>query len=156
MLTLFCGGRGGGVNLCSSLWNRNVFSLNTFERSFYFIYLVSCCITISVVSFISHSYYRAHEQYGFCQAGTSSAIFDDILVMGSPGPMAWIGAVFVVGVSDDYFSRDKVTYQSPVTEPTAPVNKYSYLGRLLSDLKDFFFVFNLIISLMNLTCPVVN
>lgn len=71
---------------------------------------------------------RAHEQYGFCQAGTSSAIFDDILVMGSPGPMAWIGAVFVVGVSDDYFSRDKVTYQSPVTEPTAPVNKYSYLG----------------------------
>lgn len=71
---------------------------------------------------------RAHEQFGFCQAGTSGLITNDTLVVGSPGPHTWRGTVFVLSVLDDFLSRDKTMYYSPLTEDTAAIDKYSYLG----------------------------
>ncbi|KAK9501601.1 hypothetical protein O3M35_012297 [Rhynocoris fuscipes] len=71
---------------------------------------------------------RAHEQFGYCQAGTSGLIANDTLVVGSPGPFTWRGTIFVLSVLDDFLSRDKTMYYSPLTEETAPIDKYSYLG----------------------------
>ncbi|XP_037089062.1 integrin alpha-PS1-like isoform X3 [Pollicipes pollicipes] len=72
---------------------------------------------------------RAHEQYGYCQAGTSGLLTDDDnAVIGLPGPYTWRGTVFAVNISDAYLLRDKVQYFGPVTERTSPVDKYSYLG----------------------------
>jgi len=72
---------------------------------------------------------RAHEQYGYCQAGTSGLLLsDDSALIGTPGPYTWRGTVFVFSVSDDYLRRDKNLYYGPVVENDAPVDKYSYLG----------------------------
>lgn len=71
----------------------------------------------------------AHEQYGYCQAGTSGMLLDDdTAVIGTPGPYTWRGTVFVFSVSDDFLNRDKAFYYGPLTEHEAPVDKYSYLG----------------------------
>ncbi|XP_071446046.1 integrin alpha-PS1 isoform X1 [Hetaerina americana] len=70
---------------------------------------------------------RAHEQFGYCQAGTSGAVVDDDVVIGTPGPHTWRGTVFVKSVTDVYLERDKMTYFGPLQEG-APVDKYSYLG----------------------------
>lgn len=73
---------------------------------------------------------RAHEQYGYCQSGTSGMLLDDdTAVIGTPGPYTWRGTVFVFSVSDDYLNRDKGLYYGPVTEHESPVDKYSYLGK---------------------------
>ncbi|XP_060662145.1 integrin alpha-PS1 isoform X1 [Drosophila nasuta] len=72
---------------------------------------------------------RQHEDYGFCQAGTSGALLDDnSLVMGSPGPFTWRGAIFVTEVGGDYLTRDKFVYYSEHQDASSPVDKYSYLG----------------------------
>ncbi|KAJ9584377.1 hypothetical protein L9F63_021271, partial [Diploptera punctata] len=71
---------------------------------------------------------RAHEQYGYCQAGTSGLLMDDMAVIGSPGPYTWRGTVFVISVSDSYLTRDKTIYHGPLLEHESPVDKYSYLG----------------------------
>lgn len=72
---------------------------------------------------------RGHEQYGFCQAGTSGIILDDdTMVIGSPGPYTWRGTAFATSVSSDYLQRDKTIYFVPVQDHEAPVDKYSYLG----------------------------
>ncbi|XP_073969159.1 integrin alpha-PS1-like isoform X1 [Rhodnius prolixus] len=71
---------------------------------------------------------RAHEQFGYCQAGTSGLITNDTLLVGSPGPYTWRGTIFVLSILDDFLSRDKTMYYSPLTEKTAPIDKYSYLG----------------------------
>ncbi|XP_046678845.1 integrin alpha-PS1 isoform X2 [Homalodisca vitripennis] len=71
----------------------------------------------------------AHEQYGYCQAGTSGLLLnDDTALIGTPGPYTWRGTVFVFSVSDDFLLRDKNFYYGPVIEGEAPVDKYSYLG----------------------------
>ncbi|XP_054286091.1 integrin alpha-PS1-like isoform X2 [Macrosteles quadrilineatus] len=71
----------------------------------------------------------AHEQYGYCQAGTSGLLLsDDSALIGTPGPYTWRGTVFVFNVSEDYLNRDKNFYYGPVLENDAPVDKYSYLG----------------------------
>ncbi|XP_075237654.1 multiple edematous wings [Lycorma delicatula] len=81
---------------------------------------------------------RAHEQYGYCQAGTSGILLDDnTAVVGTPGPYTWRGTVFVFSVSDDYLERDKTYYYAPVQEPEAPVEKYSYLGMSVTAAKFF-------------------
>ncbi|KAK7872445.1 hypothetical protein R5R35_014243 [Gryllus longicercus] len=79
----------------------------------------------------------AHEQFGFCQAGTSGALLaDDEAVVGSPGPHTWRGTMFLQNISTaDFLTRDKTVYYGPVLDPVkkyaqdvSPVDKYSYLG----------------------------
>lgn len=83
---------------------------------------------LGAVSIIKISY-RAHEDYGFCQAGTSGALFDDdTMVLGTPGPYTWRGTVYVMSFEQDYLKRDKLHYYGPHTDNTSPVDKYSYLG----------------------------
>lgn len=72
--------------------------------------------------------FKAHEQYGYCQAGTSAEISEDNdLVIGTPGPFTWRGTIFTnsirFGIRDD-----KSWYSGPVIEGASPVDKYSYLG----------------------------
>ncbi|CAB0016873.1 unnamed protein product [Nesidiocoris tenuis] len=71
---------------------------------------------------------RAHEQYGYCQAGTSGLLMEDNAVIGAPGPYTWRGAIYVQEVSDDFLGRDKTMYYSPHIDDQSPVDKYSYLG----------------------------
>ncbi|KAK3914130.1 Integrin alpha-PS1 [Frankliniella fusca] len=72
---------------------------------------------------------KGHEQYGFCQAGTSGIVLDDdTMVIGSPGAYTWRGTTYVANISSDFLSRDKTVYFSPVLDHEAPVDKYSYLG----------------------------
>jgi hypothetical protein len=78
-------------------------------------------------------YFRAHEEFGYCQAGTSGVLTDnDQVVIGAPGPYTWRGTVFVISVSDDFLYRLKNVYYAPVMETDSPVEKYSYLGRCFS------------------------
>ncbi|KAJ0176589.1 hypothetical protein K1T71_007768 [Dendrolimus kikuchii] len=72
---------------------------------------------------------REHEEYGFCQVGTSSWLLqDDTLILGSPGPYTWRGTIFAQDATDDMLERDNVVYMAPVTDGASPVEKYSYLG----------------------------
>ena len=71
---------------------------------------------------------KAHEQFGYCQAGTSVDISPESdIVIGTPGPLTWRGTVFTnsirFGIRDD-----KSWYSGPLLESTSPVDKYSYLG----------------------------
>ncbi|EDV91936.1 integrin alpha-PS1 isoform X2 [Drosophila grimshawi] len=72
---------------------------------------------------------RQHEDYGFCQSGTSGALLDDnTMVLGTPGPFTWRGAIFVTEIGGEYLQRDKNMYYSDHSETHSPVDKYSYLG----------------------------
>ncbi|XP_035439524.2 integrin alpha-PS1 isoform X1 [Spodoptera frugiperda] len=76
---------------------------------------------------------REHEEYGFCQVGTSSSLLDDdTLLMGSPGPYTWRGTIFAQDTRDDVLERDNVVYMAPVQDGASPVEKYSYLGMSVS------------------------
>ncbi|XP_015598210.1 integrin alpha-PS1 isoform X2 [Cephus cinctus] len=71
---------------------------------------------------------KAHEQFGYCQAGTSGMLTsEDRVVIGTPGPHTWRGTMYVLPVSDDFLSRDNTVYNVPMQD-ASPVNKYSYLG----------------------------
>ncbi|KAG8192343.1 hypothetical protein JTE90_002163 [Oedothorax gibbosus] len=71
---------------------------------------------------------KAHEQYGYCQAGTSGLITEDnTIVIGTPGPFTWRGTIFTNTVSFK-MKDDKRWFFGPVKEETSPVDKYSYLG----------------------------
>ncbi|XP_059052225.1 integrin alpha-PS1 isoform X2 [Achroia grisella] len=81
---------------------------------------------------------REHEEYGYCQAGTSSSLLeDDTLVMGSPGPYTWRGTLFVSDAKDDLLERDNTVYLAPVEDGQSPVEKYSYLGMSVVGAKFF-------------------
>lgn len=72
---------------------------------------------------------RAHEQWGYCQAGTSAILTEDnTALIGSPGPFTWRGTVFALSIEDDFLFRDKTHYHTAVTEDSSPVDKYSYFG----------------------------
>ncbi|KAL0883105.1 hypothetical protein ABMA27_016566 [Loxostege sticticalis] len=72
---------------------------------------------------------REHEEFAFCQVGTSSSFLeDDTILMGSPGPYAWRGTIFTQDANDDVLARDHVVYMAPVVDGASPVEKYSYLG----------------------------
>ncbi|XP_049862798.1 integrin alpha-PS1 isoform X1 [Schistocerca gregaria] len=77
---------------------------------------------------------KAHEQFGYCQAGTSGLLLeDDTAVIGTPGPYTWRGTIFVMNISDDFLNRDKTFYFAPLQDSgdkdeMSPVAKYSYLG----------------------------
>lgn len=72
-----------------------------------------------------------HQQYGFCQAGTSGLLLDDEVVLGVPGPFTWRGTVHTSNISDNFLFKDKTQYFGPVSETAYPVDKYSYLGETL-------------------------
>lgn len=76
---------------------------------------------------------RAHEQYGYCQAGTSGVLEpqEDYVAIGTPGPYTWRGAIYVITASDDFIHKDTVVYSSPMPDNggTPLVSKYSYLGK---------------------------
>lgn len=70
---------------------------------------------------------KAHEQFGFCQAGTSGLISEDsTIVLGTPGPYTWKGTIFTISVKRTL--RDWAWSVSPFLDEEAPVEKYSYLG----------------------------
>ncbi|XP_050679811.1 integrin alpha-PS1 isoform X1 [Leptidea sinapis] len=76
---------------------------------------------------------REHEEFGFCQVGTSSSLLeDDTLLLGSPGPYTWRGTIFTQDTNDDLIERDHVVYMAPVEDGVSPVEKYSYLGMSVS------------------------
>lgn len=71
---------------------------------------------------------KAHEQFGYCQAGTSGILTsEDRVVIGTPGPHTWRGTLYIFTVSDDFLVRDNTVYNAPMQD-ASPVNKYSYLG----------------------------
>lgn len=80
---------------------------------------------------------RAHEEYSYCQAGTSGVLLDGDAVVGSPGPFTWRGSLFTRQSAGDYLSRDKTTYYSPHDDAKSPVEKYSYLGMAVTGGKYF-------------------
>ena len=71
---------------------------------------------------------KAHEEYGFCQAGAASDISESAdIVLGSPGVYTWRGTVFSNSIA--FTAKDDRTwYMAPVQEEEAKVYKYSYLG----------------------------
>ncbi|UYV76284.1 ITGA7 [Cordylochernes scorpioides] len=71
---------------------------------------------------------KAHEQFGYCQAGTSGDISEDAnIVIGAPGPYTWRGTVFTNSIH--FRMRDDKTWNlGPLLDDVAPVDKYSYLG----------------------------
>ncbi|XP_040565831.2 integrin alpha-PS1-like [Lepeophtheirus salmonis] len=76
---------------------------------------------------------KAHESWGYCQAGTSALLTDDnTALIGSPGPFTWRGTVFAMSIEDDFLFRDKTHYHTPIKDGDAPVGKYSYLGMSLT------------------------
>lgn len=81
---------------------------------------------------------REHEQYAFCQSGTSGMILDDgTAVIGTPGVMTWKGTVFAVEVDGEFLSRDKTQYYGPHDNADSPVPNYSYLGMAVTGGKFF-------------------
>lgn len=71
---------------------------------------------------------KAHEEYGFCQTGTSVDISNNSdIVLGAPGPYTWRGTVFSNSIT--FRAKDDRTwYMAPVQDEDAKVYKYSYLG----------------------------
>lgn len=82
-----------------------------------------------ILLFIHMSVFRAHEEWGYCQAGISALVTEEnTALIGSPGPYTWRGSVFALSVDDDFLTRDKTHYHTPVRPGEAPVGKYAYLG----------------------------
>ena len=71
---------------------------------------------------------KAHEQFGYCQAGTSGVLTsEDRVVIGTPGPHTWKGTLYLFTISDEFLTRDNTVYNAPMQD-SSPVSKYSYLG----------------------------
>ncbi|XP_043467893.1 integrin alpha-PS1 isoform X2 [Leptopilina heterotoma] len=71
---------------------------------------------------------KAHEQFGYCLAGTSGLLTSEEYVMiGTPGPYTWQGTVYLSTVEENFFERDNTIYNAPMQD-ASPVKKYSYLG----------------------------
>ncbi|XP_074602428.1 integrin alpha-PS1-like [Brevipalpus obovatus] len=71
---------------------------------------------------------RAHEEFGFCQVGTSADVSaENHLLLGTPGTYTWRGTIFNnnirFGIKDN-----KLWHHGPLSESVSPVDKYSYLG----------------------------
>ncbi|XP_015784877.1 integrin alpha-PS1 [Tetranychus urticae] len=80
---------------------------------------------------------KAHEEYGFCQAGTSIDISSsNDLLIGAPGPYTWRGTVFINAIRFA-LRDDKTWYMGRVQEKESPVDKYSYLGMSVTSGKFF-------------------
>lgn len=91
-----------------------------------------CLFKFQVLSYIRETFsivfFRAHEQFGYCQAGVSGLLTaEDRVVIGTPGPHTWRGTLYLFTVSDEFLTRDNTVYNAPMQD-FSPVNKYSYLG----------------------------
>ncbi|KAK5640776.1 hypothetical protein RI129_009323 [Pyrocoelia pectoralis] len=72
---------------------------------------------------------QEHQQFGYCQAGTSLALLKDgTALIGSPGPFTWRGTLFVTEIAGEFLHRNKNVYLGPLNDRPEPINKYSYLG----------------------------
>lgn len=81
---------------------------------------------------------KLHEEYGFCQAGTSGTLLDDgTVVLGAPGVYTWRGSLYLKNVAGNYLQRDKKIYYSPHEGNNPPIDKYSYLGMSVTGGKYF-------------------
>lgn len=81
---------------------------------------------------------KLHEEYGFCQAGTSGTLLDDgTVVLGAPGVYTWRGSLYLKNVAGSYLKRDKNIYYSPHEGNNPPMDKYSYLGMSVTGGKYF-------------------
>lgn len=81
---------------------------------------------------------KLHEEYGFCQAGTSGTLLDDgTVVLGAPGVYTWRGSLYLKNVAGDYLKRDKNIYYTPHEGSSPPMDKYSYLGMAVTGGKYF-------------------
>lgn len=82
--------------------------------------------------------FSEHQEFGYCQVGTSLALLDDgTALMGSPGPFTWRGTVFAIEVGGNYIDRDKTVYIGPLSETPEPIDKYSYVGEFVEPLVRF-------------------
>nr|CAH7714317.1 unnamed protein product [Callosobruchus chinensis] len=71
---------------------------------------------------------KLHQQYGFCQIGTSANfVGNEFAVVGAPGPYTWRGTMFGQVVVGDFLTKDKTVYHSPLNDDDI-IEKYSYLG----------------------------
>lgn len=81
---------------------------------------------------------KLHEEYAFCQAGTSGTLLDDgTIVLGAPGVYTWRGSLYLKNVAGNYLKRDKNIYYSPHEGNSPPMDKYSYLGMSVTGGKYF-------------------
>ncbi|TRY70313.1 hypothetical protein TCAL_06649 [Tigriopus californicus] len=72
---------------------------------------------------------RAHEEWGYCQAGISAYLTkDNFALIGSPGPFTWRGTVFSMSIANDFLFRDKTQFHTPVQGQGITLDKYSYMG----------------------------
>uniref|UniRef100_A0AAR5QAR5 Integrin alpha-2 domain-containing protein n=1 Tax=Dendroctonus ponderosae TaxID=77166 RepID=A0AAR5QAR5_DENPD len=71
---------------------------------------------------------KLHQQYGFCQIGTSISFVGDSALVGAPGPYTWRGTLFSQVVEGSFIDRDKTIYRGPLNDNPLPIDKYSYLG----------------------------
>lgn len=80
---------------------------------------------------------NAHEQYAYCQVGTSCDISDaSDIVLGSPGPYTWRGTIFSNSIN--FTPRDDRTwYMAPVQDNESKLDYYSYLGMSVISAKFF-------------------
>ena len=80
---------------------------------------------------------RGLEGFGFCQVGTGAALLDDdIALLGAPGVDTARGMIFGISVSDNFLTKDRNQYKSPIS-PSTPLDKYSYLGMAVEGGKFF-------------------
>ncbi|CAH0564669.1 unnamed protein product [Brassicogethes aeneus] len=81
---------------------------------------------------------KFHQQYGLCQVGTSLDFLQDgNLLMGAPGPFTWRGTIFTTSVVGEFLDRDTLVYRGPLSDTSAPIEKYSYLGMSVTGGKFF-------------------
>lgn len=103
--------------------------LNCMDLPLSFLFQRNICTYFDKMILSGITPFRAHEQFGICQAGTSLAILKDgTALMGSPGPYTWRGTVFVQSIVGSYLDRDKNVYLGPLEDTPEPIDKYSYLG----------------------------
>lgn len=70
---------------------------------------------------------KAHEEFGYCQTGTSAMITENNnALFGSPGPYTWKGTVFSNNVRKGI--EDDIQWYLGPLDANSPVDKYSYLG----------------------------
>lgn len=82
--------------------------------------------------------FREHEEFGYCQVGTSSSLLaDDTMILGSPGPYTWRGTIFTQDTKDSIIERDHAVYMAPVEDGVTAVEKYSYLGKKINNHRFF-------------------
>ncbi|RWS30056.1 integrin alpha-ps-like protein [Leptotrombidium deliense] len=119
-------GPGGFVMVCA---HRYVHKGNDYRWGFGICYSLSSYLDFQHVwePCLNRPVAKAHEEFGFCQAGTSGDISEDSeIIIGAPGPYTWRGTIFKNSVK--FSIRDDKTWYFGPLDTASPVDKYSYLG----------------------------